>query len=184
MNVSAAENKQLMQNIFSELSKGNGKPFVESLADGICWTIIGSTKFSRTYRGKQAVLKPGKPDVGQDSSRQKGLGRSFGLCRSNARSAQYAPAHVEEYPRGLPMQQSSARADFDVVCMGAEAQNRKGLTGPDQRKRSHGPAIANVRGEVPLAAEARHGVAPCSTMSSRIWRSFSVSMARQKPSCL
>ena len=52
----AAENKQLLQNIFSELSKGNGKPFVESLADDICWTIIGSTKWSGTYRGKQAVL--------------------------------------------------------------------------------------------------------------------------------
>jgi hypothetical protein len=52
----AAENKQLMQNIFSELSKGNGKPFVESLAEDICWTIIGSTKWSGTYRGKQAVL--------------------------------------------------------------------------------------------------------------------------------
>jgi ketosteroid isomerase-like protein len=56
MNVSAAENKQLLQNIISELSKGNGAPFVESLADDICWTIIGSTKFSGTYRGKQAVL--------------------------------------------------------------------------------------------------------------------------------
>jgi ketosteroid isomerase-like protein len=54
--MSATENKQLMQNIFSELSKGNGKPFVESLADDFCWTIIGSTKWSRTYRGKEAVL--------------------------------------------------------------------------------------------------------------------------------
>ena len=54
--MSAVENKQLMQNIFIELSKGNGAPFVESLADDICWTIIGSTKFSGTYRGKQAVL--------------------------------------------------------------------------------------------------------------------------------
>ena len=52
----AAENKQLMQNIFSELSKGNGKPFVESLADDICWTVTGSTKWSRTYRGKETVL--------------------------------------------------------------------------------------------------------------------------------
>ncbi len=52
----AAENKQLLQNIFSELSKGDGKPFVESLADDISWTIIGSTKWSGTYRGKQAVL--------------------------------------------------------------------------------------------------------------------------------
>jgi ketosteroid isomerase-like protein len=54
--MSAVENKQLMQNIFSELSNGNGKPFVESLADDFCWTITGSTKWSRTYRGKQEVL--------------------------------------------------------------------------------------------------------------------------------
>ena len=54
--MSATENKQLLQNICSELSKGNGKPFVESLADDFCWTIIGSTKWSGTYRGKQAVL--------------------------------------------------------------------------------------------------------------------------------
>ncbi len=60
--MSAAENKQLMQNIFSELSKGNGKPFIDSLADDFCWIMPGSTKWSRTYRGKQVVqtelLKP------------------------------------------------------------------------------------------------------------------------------
>ncbi len=52
----AVENKQLMQSIFSELSKGNGKPFVESMADDFCWTITGSTKWSRTYHGKQSVI--------------------------------------------------------------------------------------------------------------------------------
>jgi len=60
--MSAAENKQLIQHIFSELSKGNGKPFIDSLADDICWNVTGSTKWSGTYRGKQAVqnglLKP------------------------------------------------------------------------------------------------------------------------------
>ena len=49
------ENKQLMQHIFAELAKGNGKAFVDSLADDFCWTIPGSTKWSRTYRGKRAV---------------------------------------------------------------------------------------------------------------------------------
>jgi uncharacterized protein len=56
MHMSAAENKQLMQRIFSELAKGNGTPFIESMADDFCWTVTGSTKWSRTYRGKQAVL--------------------------------------------------------------------------------------------------------------------------------
>src|SRR5438445_4803026 len=52
-----AENKQLLQRIFSELSKGNAKPFVESWADDFSWTVIGTTKWSKTYRGKQAVLE-------------------------------------------------------------------------------------------------------------------------------
>ena len=52
----AAENKQLLQDIFAELSQGNSKPFVDSLADGVRWTIIGTTKWSKTFDGKQAVL--------------------------------------------------------------------------------------------------------------------------------
>jgi len=54
--MSAEENKQLMRHIFSELSKGNSMPFVESLADGVRWTIIGTTRWSGTYDGKQAVM--------------------------------------------------------------------------------------------------------------------------------
>ena len=55
--MSAAANKQLLQHIFSELSKGNGKPFVESWAEDFCWTVTGTTKWSKTYQGKQAVLE-------------------------------------------------------------------------------------------------------------------------------
>lgn len=52
----ATGNKQLLQSIFSELSNGNSKPFVESMADDFRWTIGGTTKWSKTYHGKQAVL--------------------------------------------------------------------------------------------------------------------------------
>jgi ketosteroid isomerase-like protein len=55
--VGAAENKQLMRHIFSELSKGNSRPFVESMAEDFRWTVIGTTPWSKTYGGKQAVLK-------------------------------------------------------------------------------------------------------------------------------
>ncbi|RJQ80933.1 MAG: nuclear transport factor 2 family protein [Desulfobacteraceae bacterium] len=55
--MSAAENKQLLQRIFSELSKGNSRPFVESWADDFSWTITGTTKWAKTYKGKQTVLK-------------------------------------------------------------------------------------------------------------------------------
>jgi hypothetical protein len=45
-----------MQQIFRELAKGNSEPFRDAMADDFCWTIIGTTKWSGTYAGKQAVL--------------------------------------------------------------------------------------------------------------------------------
>jgi ketosteroid isomerase-like protein/catechol 2,3-dioxygenase-like lactoylglutathione lyase family enzyme len=54
--MTARDNKELMQRIFTELEKGNGRPFVDSFADDVRWTIAGSTKWSRTYEGKTAVL--------------------------------------------------------------------------------------------------------------------------------
>ena len=54
--MSAAENKLLLQQIFSEMAKGNSRPLVEGMADDFSWTVSGTTKWSRTYAGKQAVL--------------------------------------------------------------------------------------------------------------------------------
>jgi len=50
------ENKQLIQHVFAELGAGNSKPFTDVLADDVHWTIIGSTRWSRTFAGKAAVL--------------------------------------------------------------------------------------------------------------------------------
>lgn len=54
--MNAAQNKQILREAFDELAKGNGKPFVALMADDFCWTIPGTTKWSKTYRGKQSVL--------------------------------------------------------------------------------------------------------------------------------
>jgi uncharacterized protein len=54
--VTAADNKRLMQQIFAGLSKGDGKPFRDSLADDFRWILTGTTKWSRTYEGKRAVI--------------------------------------------------------------------------------------------------------------------------------
>lgn len=51
-----SENKQLMKGIFAELSQGNSQPFLDALGDDVRWTISGSSKWSRTFEGKQAVL--------------------------------------------------------------------------------------------------------------------------------
>jgi uncharacterized protein len=50
------ENKALLKRVFDETARGNGRPFVDMLADDVRWTIIGSTAWSRTYTGKHAVL--------------------------------------------------------------------------------------------------------------------------------
>jgi len=54
--MTTAENKELMRQIFSELSEGNSKPLVEAMADDVRWTVTGTTRWSRTYEGKEAVL--------------------------------------------------------------------------------------------------------------------------------
>jgi ketosteroid isomerase-like protein len=52
----AAENKQFISNMFAELSKGNGDAFLNALADDVGFTIIGSTKYSGTFKGKQDLI--------------------------------------------------------------------------------------------------------------------------------
>jgi ketosteroid isomerase-like protein len=49
-------NKQLLQDIYAQISKGNLQPLLDSMADDIQWTIIGSTALSGTSRGKQEVI--------------------------------------------------------------------------------------------------------------------------------
>jgi ketosteroid isomerase-like protein len=55
--MSTAENKSLLQHVFAETAKGDGRPFVAALAEDVSWTIIGSTQWSKTYQGKSAVLR-------------------------------------------------------------------------------------------------------------------------------
>jgi ketosteroid isomerase-like protein len=54
--MAAAENKRFIEQIFAGLSKGDGKPFRDFMADDFRWTLIGTTKWSGTYEGKRAVI--------------------------------------------------------------------------------------------------------------------------------
>lgn len=54
--MSEADNKRLMQDIFSELSKSNSKPFIDALADNVQWTWMGTSTWSKTFNGKQSVI--------------------------------------------------------------------------------------------------------------------------------
>ncbi|MFF0310251.1 nuclear transport factor 2 family protein [Streptosporangium sp. NPDC004379] len=54
--MSEIDNRALLEEVFAETAKGNGRPFVDALADDLRWTIIGRTAWSRVYEGKRAVL--------------------------------------------------------------------------------------------------------------------------------
>jgi len=54
--MTSVENKQLVQYIFTELANSNPRPLLDGMADDFRFVIIGSTKWSRAYEGKQVVL--------------------------------------------------------------------------------------------------------------------------------
>ncbi len=49
-------NRRVLQDAFARLAEGDGRAFVGALADDVRWTIRGSTAWSRTYDGRDAVL--------------------------------------------------------------------------------------------------------------------------------
>ena len=55
--MSAAENKEIIRNMFAELSKGNADAFLNTLADDVKFTLIGSTKFSGEFQSKQEFVE-------------------------------------------------------------------------------------------------------------------------------
>ena len=54
--MSAVDNKQLMQDIFSELSRGNDAPFIDAMAEDMQWKWMGSGQWARVFDGKKVVL--------------------------------------------------------------------------------------------------------------------------------
>jgi ketosteroid isomerase-like protein len=51
-----ASNKARLEYVYSETAKGNGQPFLDALAEDAAWTIMGTTGWSKTYRGKAAIM--------------------------------------------------------------------------------------------------------------------------------
>ena len=48
--------RKRLESIFSETAGGNWQPFVDALAEDAEWTVIGSTGWSKAYRGKPQIL--------------------------------------------------------------------------------------------------------------------------------
>jgi uncharacterized protein len=55
--MSAAENKKLMQEIFAAASRGERTAYVDRFADDVTMTVTGQYSWSRTFRGKESVMR-------------------------------------------------------------------------------------------------------------------------------
>lgn len=51
------ENKEIVQHIYEEVSKGNHQVFIDSVTDDFTFTLIGTTPFSGTYKGIQEMFE-------------------------------------------------------------------------------------------------------------------------------
>lgn len=54
--MTSQRNKEILAAVFADTSNGKGRLFVDTLADDVRWTIIGSTSWSKTYVGKGSVI--------------------------------------------------------------------------------------------------------------------------------
>jgi ketosteroid isomerase-like protein len=53
---SFASSRARLEHVFAETAKGNGRPFLDAFAEDAIWTVTGTTGWSKTYRGKSAIL--------------------------------------------------------------------------------------------------------------------------------
>jgi len=55
--MTAATNKQLMQDLLSRAAAGDRAPYVAAIADDVIMTVTGQYSWSQTFRGKEALLR-------------------------------------------------------------------------------------------------------------------------------
>jgi len=51
-----ASTRARLEHVFAETAKGNGRQFFDAFAEDASWTVTGTTGWSKTYRGKPAIL--------------------------------------------------------------------------------------------------------------------------------
>ena len=55
--MSTQESKKIVEDAFGAMSRGDSEGFMQRLSDDIRWTIIGTTRYSGTYAGKQQLVE-------------------------------------------------------------------------------------------------------------------------------
>jgi ketosteroid isomerase-like protein len=55
--MTALDNKRLLQAAFAALANGDGRKLLDCMAEDFTWTVLGTTRWSGRYSGKQAVRR-------------------------------------------------------------------------------------------------------------------------------
>jgi len=50
-------NKEIMTALYAEIAKGNGRPYVDALADDVAFRAIGSNSWSVKIKGKEELVR-------------------------------------------------------------------------------------------------------------------------------
>ena len=54
--MSAADNKKLVQQVYTDAANRSGTTFIDNIADDVRWVVTGQYSWSRTFEGRDAVL--------------------------------------------------------------------------------------------------------------------------------
>lgn len=55
--MNAADNRRLLEEIFAKVALGDGSSFVAALADDVTMRVTGQYSWSRTFSGKESLLR-------------------------------------------------------------------------------------------------------------------------------
>ena len=53
----SAENKKLIAHVFERVAQGDRKPYLDLLHDEVTMTVTGEYSWSRTFKGKESVIR-------------------------------------------------------------------------------------------------------------------------------
>ncbi len=51
-----ADRREILRHAYAEAAIGNGRPFVDMLADNVRYVVMGQTPWSGVYEGKEAMM--------------------------------------------------------------------------------------------------------------------------------
>lgn len=54
--MSTLENKKLVRQVYLDAANSSGTTFSDNIADDVCWIVTGQYSWSRTFKGRDAVM--------------------------------------------------------------------------------------------------------------------------------